>query len=121
MNWVKEENRKTDAPPEREIKEILNPGDLVRVRSKDEIQATLDRWNQLKKCSFMEEMWKYCGTQQRIFRRVERFMDERAYLIKKSEGIVLLEGVMCNGTIDFGPCDRSCHFFWREEWLEKMI
>ena len=33
----------------------LTPGDLVRVRSKEEIQSTLDRWNQLKGCGFMEE------------------------------------------------------------------
>lgn len=120
MNWLKEKRGRTDVLPENKQKEILKPGDLVRVRSKEEIQATLNRWNQLKKCSFMEEMWNYCGTKQRIFKRVERFMDERDYLIKKSIGIVILEGVLCNGTIDFGPCDRSCHFFWREEWLEKM-
>jgi hypothetical protein len=27
---------------------------------------------------------------------------------------------MCQGTKDFGRCDRSCFFFWREEWLEKL-
>lgn len=97
----------------------LQPGDTVRVRSKDEIRATLDRWNQLKKCSFMEEMWVYCGTTQRVFKRVRKFLDERDYLVKKCKGIVALDGVFCEGTKDFGPCDRSCYFFWREEWLEK--
>ena len=100
--------------------EILRAGDLVRVKSRGDIQATLDRWNRLKGCDMMEEMWPYCGTSQRVFKRVEKFLDERDYRIKRCSGIVLLEGLMCEGTVDFGPCDRSCYYFWREEWLEKM-
>lgn len=98
----------------------LQPGDWVRVRSGEEIRSSLDRWNQLHRCSFMEEMWRYCGTTQRIFKKVERFLDERDYLVKKCSGIYLLDGVFCNGTRDFGGCDRSCFFFWRREWLEKI-
>jgi len=98
----------------------LEPRDLVRIRSREEIQATLDRWNQLRGCAFMEEMWRHCGTTQRVYKRVERFMDERDYLVKRCKGIVILEGVMCEGTKDFGPCDRSCFYFWREEWLERL-
>jgi hypothetical protein len=98
----------------------LQPGDLVRVRSKDEIQATLNSWNQLKGCSFMEEMLPYCNTRQRVFKRIEKFLDERDYLMKTTRGIVILEGVFCQGTKDFGVCDRTCFYFWREEWLEKM-
>jgi hypothetical protein len=100
--------------------QTLESRDLVRVRSREDIQATLDRWNQLKGCSFMEEMWLYCGTIQRVYKKVERFMDERDYLVKRCKGIVLLEGVMCEGTKDFGQCDRSCFYFWKEEWLEKL-
>lgn len=100
--------------------EALQPGDLVRVRSKEEIRATLDNWNQRRGCAFLEEMWPYCGTQQRVFKRVERFLDERDYITKRCKGIVLLEGLICEGTKHFGPCDRSCFYFWREEWLEKI-
>lgn len=98
----------------------LKPGDLVRVRSKEEIQNTLNRWNQLKGCSFMEEMKPYCGTIQRVLKRVGKFLDERDYLIKKCKGIVILDGVFCEGTKDFGSCDRTCFFFWREEWFELI-
>ena len=65
------------------------------------------------------EMSKYCDTTQRVLKRMERFVDERDYKVKKSNGIVLLEGLNCQGTTDFGRCDRNCFFFWREEWLEK--
>jgi hypothetical protein len=98
----------------------LKPGELVRIKSRDEIQNTLNRWNALKGCAFMEEMWQYCGTTHRVFKRVNQFLDERTYLVRKCKGIVLLEGVICHGTKDFGPCDRSCFLFWREEWLEKI-
>jgi hypothetical protein len=100
--------------------QALQPGDLVRVRSVAEIQATLNKWHQLKGCSFMEEMWPYCNTMQKVLKRVEKFLDERDYLLKKTKGIIILEKVFCQGTRDFGSCDRTCFFFWREEWLEKM-
>lgn len=99
---------------------VLKTGDLVRVRSKEEVEATLNIWRQLKGCGFMEEMEPYCGTTQWVLKPVKRFLDERDYTIKKCQGIVLLEGLMCQGTEAFGPCDRSCYYFWREEWLEKI-
>jgi len=98
----------------------LLPGDYVRVKSKEEIFNTVDSTNVLKGCAFMEEMEIYCGTTHRVFKRVEKFMDERDYRVKKATGIVLLEDVICQGTKIFGRCDRSCFFFWREEWLEKI-
>ena len=100
--------------------DTLKPGDFVRVRPRQEIRDTLDNWNQLEGCSFMEEMWPYCDTIQRVFKHVDKFLDERDYLLKRCKGIVLLEGVICEGTKDFGDCDRSCFYFWREEWLEKV-
>ena len=95
-------------------------GDLVRVRSKADIEATLNHWGQLKGCKFMAELQPYCGTTQRVLKPMERFVDERDLRVKKCRGLVLLEGVMCQGTTEFGRCDRSCFLFWREEWLEKI-
>jgi hypothetical protein len=95
-------------------------GEIVRVRSKEEIRSTLNIWGILHGCMYIPEMAEYCGTTQRIYKRLERFVDERDYRVHKSNGIYLLEGVYCQGTSDFGRCDRSCFFFWREEWLEKI-
>ncbi len=98
----------------------LREQDLVRVRTREEIEATLDPFNELKGCAFLEYMWQYCGTTQRVLQPVERFLDERDYKVKKVRGVVLLESVICHGTPVFGRCDRCCHLFWREEWLEKI-
>ena len=115
--------RKMNAPADPSVRPaplVLKAGDRVRVRSKQEIQSTLNPWHEMKGCGFMSEMWKYCGTTQRVLKPVERFVDERNYQVKKSRGIVLLEGVMCDGTEFYGKCDRSCFLFWREEWLERI-
>jgi hypothetical protein len=40
--------------------------------------------------------------------------------MKNIKGIIILDGVFCQGTKDFGACDRTCFYFWREEWLEKI-
>lgn len=98
----------------------LQPGELVRVKSMKEIQKTLNGWNQLRGCSFMEEMRPFCGTTQTVLKRIDKFLDERDYLIKKCKGIIILDGVFCEGTRDFGACDRTCFFFWREDWLERI-
>jgi hypothetical protein len=102
-------------------KEEIQPGDVVFVLPREEIRKTLNRWNGLRGCVFMEEMWVFCGTKQRVLKRVNTFLDERDYKMKKCKGIVILDGVLCSGTTDFGTCDRSCFFFWREEWLKKSI
>jgi hypothetical protein len=90
------------------------------VRSKAEIAATLNRWGTLKGCSFAPEMAQFCGTTQRVLKPVERFVDERDMRIRKTKGIVLLEGIICHGTSTLGSCDRNCYYFWREEWLQKI-
>jgi hypothetical protein len=100
---------------------LLKEGDLVRVRSKEQIKSTLDHLGKLKGCSFMEDvMSPYCDSVHRIHKVMERFVDERELRVKKCKGLVLLDGVLCQGTTSFGRCDRSCYVFWREEWLEKI-
>ena len=103
-----------------ETKELLKAGDKVRVLSLDEIEATLDENRRTKGCGFMGIQVKYCGSVQRVFKSMERFVDERDFNVKNCKGMVLLEGVMCEGNEIFGRCDRSCLIFWREEWLEKL-
>jgi hypothetical protein len=98
----------------------LQAGDLVRVRSVQDIKATLDHSGKLKGCGFGTEMEQFCDSIQRVLKPVVRFVDERDYSVRKGKGIVILENITCKGTSFFGPCDRNCFFFWREEWLEKL-
>ena len=102
------------------LQQHLQAGDRVRVKPKQEILSLLDPWQEQKGCGFMEEMWIYCGTEQVVRKRVEKFLDEATLRMRTSRGIVILDGLLCDGTVDFGRCDRSCFYFWREEWLEKI-
>ena len=107
----------TKPPP---LPEGINAGDMVRVRSKEDITATLNAWNERNGCAMMEDMWAYCGSTQRVLKKVRKFVDERDYRMKRVKGLYILENVYCEGARALGPCDRTCFFFWCEEWLEKL-
>ena len=98
----------------------LQPGELVEVKSIEEILSTLDRNRRHKGLLWMTGMRKYCGRQYRVYRRVQRITLESNGELRNMKNTVLLEGVMCDGR-EFGGCDRSCFHFWREAWLKRVI
>jgi hypothetical protein len=98
----------------------LQPGDLVRVKSKDEIVATLDTNNRNRGLAFDVEALRYCGQTARVAQRIERIIDERTgEMIKIESDCVTLEDFVCKA--DYHRlCTRSVHEYWREIWLEKL-
>ena len=70
----------------------------------------------------MNEMWQYCGSQQKVLKRVDYFFDERGAKYYKASDTVILKDLCCSGKLkDFMPkCDRNCYVFWKEDWLEKI-
>jgi hypothetical protein len=97
----------------------LQPGELVEVKSVEEVLATLDGNRRHKGLRWMTGMSKYCGGRYRVQRRVERIMLETNGELRNMRNTVLLEGAMCDGQA-FGGCDRSCFHFWREIWLRRV-
>jgi hypothetical protein len=100
----------------------LRAGDRVRVRSADEIRATLDAAGAYKGCGFGLGMYAWCGREARVAKVVERFFDEARGRMLRARNMVLLEGVHCDGASspDTLGCDRMCLYFWRTEWLERI-
>jgi hypothetical protein len=100
----------------------MRPGDMVRVRSKQEIQSMLDPWGKYKGCLFVGRMYEYCDKTYPIFKEVDFFYDEAKQKMCKCKDIVLLNGVLCNGRqkLYLEDCDRSCFYFWHKDWLEKV-
>jgi hypothetical protein len=97
----------------------LQPGELVQVRNKEEIMATLNRYNRNRGMLFDGEMIPYCGGIYRVLRRVHHIIDEKTgrMLAMKSPCIVL-EGVVCKS--DFHRlCPRAIYPYWRENWLKR--
>jgi len=101
--------------------EVLNlePGELVEVKSEEEILVTLNQKGANKGLYWMPVMRKFCGRRFKVFKRLERILLESTGEYRKVKNTVLLEGVMCDGQGFYG-CDRSCFHFWREAWLRRV-
>lgn len=101
-------------------------GDLVDVRSAEEILATLDEQGAVNDLPFMPEMLDSLGQRYRVHRRVEHFSfdgdetcgDESSVRAFADNDVVLLENVRCSG-LTHGACKRGCTVFWREAWLRN--
>ena len=98
----------------------LQAGELVRVKSKEEIVATLDTGNRNRGMKFDAEMLKYCGRQARVLRRVNRIIDEpTGRMLELANPCIILEDVIC--TSDYHRlCPRAIYPYWREIWLERV-
>lgn len=101
----------------------LQPGDWVRVRSHEEILATLDRMNRNRGLSFDAEMVPYCGRTLRVRTRIDNFIDERTGKMKRLKtAAVILDGAVCGSLYSDHRmfCPRGIFAWWREIWLEKL-
>jgi hypothetical protein len=97
----------------------LQPGELVQVRSKEEIMATLGKDQRHRGLWFDSEMLPYCGGIYRVLRRVQQIIDENSgKMIQMKHPCIVLEGVVCKS--DFHRlCPRAIYAYWRENWLTR--
>jgi hypothetical protein len=97
----------------------LQPGELVQVRSKEEIIATLDPQNKNRGLLFDSEMLPYCGNIYRVLRRVHHIVDEKTgKMMHMKYPCIVLEGVYCRS--DYHRlCPRAIYSYWREGWLKR--
>jgi hypothetical protein len=97
----------------------LRIGDIVEVRSREEILATLDERGSLAGLPFMPEMLQYCGSKFEVWKRADKTCDETAGgAIRKVENTVHLKETRCDGSLH-GGCQAGCLLFWHEQWLRK--
>lgn len=98
----------------------LQPGEMVRVKTKKEIQQTLDTRNKNRGLWFDVEMVRYCGGRFRVLRRVHQIIDEKSgEMVHFPTVSIVLEGVTNRG--DYHQfCAQNEYIFWREIWLEKI-
>jgi len=98
----------------------LQPGEWVRVKSLEEISATLNADNLNRGLSFDREMLRYCGRMAQVLRRVDHIIDESTGRMQtmKTPCIVLAD-VVCASDYH-RSCPRSVYAYWREIWLERV-
>jgi len=97
----------------------LQPGDMVQVKSRDEIMATLGPDNRNRGMWFDAEMLPFVGRQARVQRHVRRILDEQTGKMVKLSDCVVLEGIACMGMYR-GTCPRAITPYWREAWLTRV-
>ena len=98
----------------------IQPGDLVRVRERKQIAATLDEKGFNRGLSFDREELPYCGRTMRVIDRVDRIIDEKTgRMLKIRKDCLILKGAVCQGERTPGHwfCPRQIHAYWREGWV----
>lgn len=97
---------------------LLLPGDLVQVKSPEEIYRTLDARGCRDGMPFMPEMLDCCGKTFRVWRRVEKTCVE-GDRVRRLRRMVFLGDLRCNGSAH-GGCEKECRIFWHEDWLARV-
>jgi hypothetical protein len=98
----------------------LGRGELVRVKGKAAIEATLSGGSRNRGLWFDGEMLKFCGGTYHVAARVERLIDERSgRLIKLRNPCVILDGATASGEY-LAFCPQNEAILWREIWLERI-
>lgn len=115
-----DESKRIKQPDEQHA---FRPGELVRVRSRDEIARTLGKDGKNRGLWFDREMVPYCGKTARILRKVDRIIDEASgKMIELKSDCYILDGVICNSELSFSRrfCPRGIYPYWRACWLEPV-
>jgi hypothetical protein len=101
----------------------IRPGAWVRVKSYEDILATLDTDNKNRGLYFDAEHVPYCGKELRVRSLVNQILDERTgfMLHFKNPGIIL-DSAVCQGTYSDKRlfCPRAIYPYWRAAWLTPL-
>jgi len=103
--------------------EILNlqPGELVEVKSIQEIITTLNKKGRNRGLHFSADQRPFCGGRYRVRSRADSFIAEGTGEMKHFRNTVILEDVLCDSAcFAFGGCYRSDLLYWREIWLRRV-
>lgn len=101
----------------------LKPGELVRVKSFEDIRKTIRNDNRNRGMTFDAELVPYCGHTFRVRGYVERFIDEKTGKLKTMKTpAVIMNDVFCRARYSEHRmlCPRSIFSWWREVWLERV-
>jgi glycosyltransferase involved in cell wall biosynthesis len=98
----------------------LRSGEWVEVRSREEILRTLDKHGRLDGLPFMPQMFQYCGTRLRVFKRAHKTCDTiHGTGGREMRQAVHLHDVRCDGQ-SYAGCGAACLIFWKDAWLKRV-
>lgn len=100
----------------------LRVGDIVEVRSRDEILATLDDRGRLDGLPYMPEMLAFSGRRFTVTASAHKTCDTASMAaigMRRMEHAVHLADLRCDGSAH-GGCQNGCLLFWKVDWLKKV-
>jgi len=98
----------------------LRPGEMVRVKTKAEIERTLNSGSKNRGLWFDREMHRFCGGEFRVAAVVRTIVDEATgKMLMMNNPCIVLEGVAATGEY-LGLCPQNELIYWREVWLERL-
>lgn len=102
----------------------LQAGEMVRVKSHEEILSTLNISSRNRGLSWDAEMVPYCGGTYKVLKRVDKIVDEKTGKMQDMKNpCIILDSVICqarySGCRMF--CPRALYPFWREAWLKRIV
>jgi hypothetical protein len=101
----------------------LQPGELVRIKSHDEILKTLNTASRNRGLYWDAEEVPYCGGTYRVLKRVTKIIDERTGKMRDMKTpCLILDSVICQSRYSECRlfCPRSIYSYWREIWMERV-
>jgi len=108
---------KTRAAPEHVLN--LRMGEVVEVRSQEEILATLDSRGEYECLPFMPEMLRFCGQRFTVLKLAVKVCETvKGTGMHRMRNTVVLEGTACDGSAH-GGCQAACLILWKEAWLKR--
>ena len=103
------------------VKLDLHPGEMVEVKSSQEIARTLNTKGFNRGLRYDRGLNQFCGRRYEVRDRLDRMIIESTGQMVRLEGTVTLEDscCMCRRTA-LGGCPRKDLVYWREAWLKRV-
>lgn len=101
----------------------LQPGEIVRVKSHEQILETVDALNRNRGMYWDAELVPYCGKTYKVLKRVTKIIGERTGKMHEMKSpCIILESVVCQARYSSCRlfCPKEMYPYWREIWLERV-
>ena len=101
----------------------LQPGELVRVKSHEQILQTVTTENLNRGMHWDAELVPYCGGTYRVLKRVHKIIHEKTgKMTDMKTACIILDGVVCQARYSACrmQCPKAMYPYWREIWLERV-
>jgi len=101
----------------------LQPGELVRVKSHEQILQTVNTANKNRGMFWDAELVPYCGGTYKVLKRVTKLIGERTGKMEEMKSpCIILDSVVCQARYSSCRmfCPKGMYPYWREIWLERV-